>query len=141
MGTVVTKMAMRTRYDVLRYSRTTWVICACVLLQKDNQPRNQSRSTHQIKSRSRNLTSRNRWSEHSSSWSPSPGRLNIKNRSSEMSKSTRHRFYQGRVVLDPRTGRKRKGAGVPGGACFWVSSGTNPPPWRKGSAGGAARNG
>ena len=75
-GTGITKMAMRTRYDVLRYSRTTWVICACVLLQKYNQQRNQNRIVHcphQSKSQSRNPTSRNRWSERSFSWPPSPG--------------------------------------------------------------------
>ena len=78
-GTGITKMAMRTRYDVLRYSRTTWVICACVLLQKYNQQRNQNRIVHcphQSKSQSRNPTSRNRWSERSFSWPPSPGWLN-----------------------------------------------------------------
>jgi hypothetical protein len=44
----VTKMAMRTRYDVLRYSRTTWLICACVLLQKHKQRINQSRSSNPL---------------------------------------------------------------------------------------------
>lgn len=42
--TGITKMAMRTRYDVLRYSRTTWVICACVLLHKYNQRKSESKS-------------------------------------------------------------------------------------------------
>jgi hypothetical protein len=44
MGTLVTKMAILGRYDVLRSSRTTWVICECVLLQADNQP-NQTKKT------------------------------------------------------------------------------------------------
>ena len=138
-------MAMRGRYDVLRSSRTTWVICECVLLQTGNQRAKKSiKDFFQGKCRSEinpdclvdsrqrakkpinqgcligptrrraDLTSRSRWSAHSSSWPPSPGRLGT-NR--EMSNQEPAR--EGETVT----------GGVPGVACrCWVSSGTKPPP-------------
>jgi hypothetical protein len=44
------------------------------------------------------------------------------------------------LVQEPpidRRGRKEREQGAPGVACGWVSSGTNPPPWRNGSGEGA----
>ena len=107
-------MAMRTRYDVLRYSRTTWVICACVLLQKYNQQRNQNRIVHcphQSKSQSRNPTSRNRWSERSFSWPPSPGRLNNQEPPKGKMSKRQATDYQERLVQEPPKELKREEMG------------------------------